>query len=378
MKKSNQIFKENEKISKEFNKEIHTLRFSLTTKCTLDCSYCFVQKDGRVISFNVAKKILKLFLCSPGKEKILIIYGGEPLLFLGLLEKIIIFSKKIAKENSKKLIISNGTNGTLLSKRNLLFFKKNDVKISISLDGKKETHNIARVSKNQIGSFDMVIKKIPLLLKNTPPQNCCVLFGILPLSVDNIFENFLYIISLGFDSVNIEPIQSKLFKWTNRQQKCFKIEMKKVTEFVFKNIENGNFIFLNSINRELKDGNISHLYDKAPCPFYQNLEVYPDGEMAFSPFLINSPERNDFIIGKVNEGFSEKYEECFYNCQTIRCQKCFELYGRRKYSEKNIANDVVKMRNIYSIYTARKILEISNEKKIFRNYINEAKKRIFE
>ncbi len=341
-------------------------------------SLLFFKKDGRVISLSTAKKILRVFLCSSGKEKILIIYGGEPLLFLELLEKIIIFSKKIAKENNKNLIISNGTNGTLLNKRSLSFFRDNDVKISISLDGKKEIHNMARVTKSQIGSFDMVAKKIPLLLRSTPRQNLCVLFSILPTSSEIIFENFLYIVSLGFSSVNIEPIQSSLFKWTDKQREYFKSEMKKVAEFVFESIERNNFIFLNSINRELKDKNISRLYDKALCPFYQNLEIYPDGEMAFSPFLINSPNKKDFLIGNIDKGFLNKYEKCFYDSQSSKCQKCFGLYGEKKDLEKSVADDVVKLRNVYSIYFARKILKNSSEKKIFCEYISEAKKRIFE
>ncbi|NTV40867.1 MAG: radical SAM protein [Candidatus Moranbacteria bacterium] len=378
MKQKNRNSKKSCNALDGFNKEIHTLRFSLTTKCTLDCHYCFVKKDGRVISFDVARKILKIFLCSPGKDKILIIYGGEPLLFLGLLKKIIVFSNKIAIKNNKKLIISNGTNGTLLNQRNLLFLRDNNVKISISLDGKREVHDIARVTKNQVGSFDMVAEKLPLLFKNIKKENLCVLFGILPTSVERTFENFLYITSLGFDSVNIEPIQSPLFKWDSRQFKRFKVEMKKVTEFVYKNIENGNFIFLNSVNREIKDESISHLYKKSLCPFYQNLEVYPDGEMAFSPFLMNSPEKDDFIIGNVNDGFWGKYEKCLYDCGSLGCQNCLNSYNKKSNSEKDVADDVVRLRNVYSIYLARKILKLCDKSGIFQKYQTEAKKRIFE
>jgi sulfatase maturation enzyme AslB (radical SAM superfamily) len=366
------------KTKQNFNKEVHTLRLSLTTKCTLNCRYCFVEKDGRVISFDSAKKILRLFLSSHGKDKMLIIYGGEPLLFLGLLKKIVIFSKKIAKENNKKLIVSTGTNGTLLNKQNLAFLRKEDVKISISIDGKKEIHNKARVTSDQKGSFALVIKKIPLLLANTEKQNICVLFGVLPTSVAKLFENFLYIIKLGFDSVNIEPIQSPLFKWTDKQQAYFKLEMKKVIGFVYASIESNDFVFLNSVNRELNDNGMSKLYGKTLCPFYQNLEVYPDGELAFSPFLINSPQKKDYIIGNANSNFLKRYEVCQYNCQSTKCQECLDDYRGTRNAKRSIADDVVKVRNAYSIYLARKIRENANNQASFPRYMSQAKKRIFE
>lgn len=378
MPKSNKDERKLVSAGKNFNKEIHTLRFSLTTKCSLDCLYCFVKKDEKVISFDCAKKILSLFLHSQGKEKTLFIYGGEPFLFFGLLKEIIIFSKKLAKENEKNLNISIGTNGTLFNEENLLFLRDNNAKIAVSLDGKKEIHNIARVTKNQVGSFDMVFEKIPLLFRNIRKENLCVLFGILPETVDRIFENFLYIVSLGFDSINIEPIQSSLFKWTKGQKECFNEEMRKVAEFVYKSIQNNNFIFLNSINRELKDENISHLYKKALCPFHQNLEVYPNGKMTFSPFFINSLDKKKFIIGDINKGFLDKYKKCYYDCQSVGCKKCFVLYNKKNDSKKSVADDVLKLRNIYSIYFARKILKISREQKNFYKYINEAKKRVFE
>ena len=34
---------------------------------------------------------------------------------------------------------------------------------------------------------------------------------------------------------------------------------------------------------------------------FENLEVYPEGEMAFSPFLINSEKREQYIIGNINQ-----------------------------------------------------------------------------
>ncbi len=365
-------------VGKKFNKEVYALRFALTTSCNLDCKYCFVKKDDQVFRSGQAEKILDVFLSSPGETKLLMIYGGEPLLHYPLLKRVIEFSRKAAAMNGKKLIISIGTNGILLNEESLVFFRDADVKVSLTLDGQKPFHDKARRTKGKEGSFDAVIRNVPMLVTRMDGRSRCVLFGVLPTSVDVLFENFFYIISLGFDSVNIETIQSPLFEWSDARKQRFKSEMTRTVDYIYDNIGKGRFIFLNSINRELNDESLSKAYSEVSCPFYRNLEVYPDGKMTFSPFLMNSPEKESYIVGTVDAGFIGKYSACMYDSRSERCQRCFSEYGPSCRSEKILADDVVKIRNVYSIYMARKILERAKVDILFRRYIDEARERVFE
>jgi len=359
------------------NKEIYLLRLAITTQCILNCQYCFVKKDNRVISYRTAKKALDFFLNSLGRQKVLIIYGGEPLLHFDLLKKIIILAQKKARILGKSLIISVGTNGILLDQEQLNFFRRTNIKLAVSLDGQREFHNRARVFKNKKGSFDSIFKKIPLVTKNIKRENLCVLFGVLPSSVHKMYDNLLFLLSLGFDSINIEPIQSSLFKWSEKQKKYFKNGLQKFIGYIYKNIRQGNFLFLNTANRELKNHIISN-WHKNTCPFYQNLEVYPDGEMAFSPFLINMANKEQYIIGTINKGLLKKYKSCHYDLKSKKCKNCWQNYYIERGFGGQGAEEVLKLRDIYSIYLAKKISELSKQEPIFKKYIKEAKKRIFE
>lgn len=360
------------------NKEIYLLRLAITTCCILRCRYCFVYKNNRVMPYAIAVKAINLFLDSPGKEKILIIYGGEPLLHFDLLKKIINLAQKKAKILGKFLIISVGTNGILLDKGKLDFFRRTNTKLAISLDGQKEFHNKGRVFKNKKGSFDSIFKKIPLVTENIKKENLCVLFGVLPSSAYKMYDNLIYLTNLGFNSINIEPIQSSLFKWSAKQKNSFENGLRKFIGYIYKNIKQGNFLFLNTINRELKNHRISDRH-KSICPFYQNLEVYPDGETAFSPFLINSENKNQYIIGDIKDGLRKKYIYCNFNPNNENCKNCWQDYylggDNRDYGD---SNEVLKLRDIYSIYLAKKILTLSKQQLIFKRYIQKAKKRIFE
>ena len=116
------------------NKEIYLLRLAVVTKCNQRCKYCFIKKTNKTITYSNAQKAINLLLNSKGRDKILIIYGGEPSLCFSLLKRIIIFAQKKAASLNKYLIISIGTNGTLLDPSQLIFFKQTDVKLAISLD----------------------------------------------------------------------------------------------------------------------------------------------------------------------------------------------------------------------------------------------------
>jgi len=92
-----------------FSKEIYALRLSITTGCILGCKYCFVKKTNQMMDFLTAQKAIDLLLISPGKKKLLLIYGGEPLLHPSL-KKIILLALDKAKNLKKELDISLATN----------------------------------------------------------------------------------------------------------------------------------------------------------------------------------------------------------------------------------------------------------------------------
>lgn len=170
---------------------------AVTTACILRCKYCFVRKTNKVISYPIAIKAINLLLESRGREKLLMIYGGEPLLYFNLLKRIINFAQKKAKLLKKSLIISVGTNCILLDQEKLDFFKKTNTKLAISLDGQRKFHNKARVFNNQIGSFDHIFNKLPLIFKNIRKENLCVLFGVIPSSAYAMYDNLIYLNKLG-------------------------------------------------------------------------------------------------------------------------------------------------------------------------------------
>jgi len=351
------------------NKEIYLLRLAVTTNCNLRCKYCFVRKTNEEMSFLTAKNAIKIFLKSPGRRKLLIIYGGEPLLNFNLLEKVVLYAEMLITDLNKELVVSLGTNGLLLNKDYLIFFKEHNIKLAISMDGNSKAHNNHRVYKNGKGSFEKISSKFCLINKYISSDNLCALFAVHPKNACNMFSNFILLNRFGFKSINIEPIQN--LSWMPKEVAIFSENMNRIGAYIVKNIERNNFIFLNSTNRELNDYTISM---PRQCPLYQRLEIYPSGDMAFSPFLINSLHKYKYLVGNINKGFNKKYIRCKFNLD--RCSECGKDYFGNELLISNC--DAIDIRNNLSVKLAKIISELSRNDKVFAKYIIEAKKRIFE
>lgn len=359
----------------KINKEIFALKLSVTTHCLLRCRYCFVRKTNQMMDFSTAHEAINLLLHSPGQKKMLIIYGGEPLLNPSLRE-IILEAKKSARLLKKELILSLATNGLLLNKENLNFFKQYNVKISISIDGRKKSHNQNRIFADSRGSFDAIVQNLPQTLKILKKQNISAIMTIAPNLAQNMFGNFSHLLRIGFENVHLDPIQGKA--WTKYQKRNFCVHLMKIIDYLLGKIEEKKFIFLNPLNQFLaQKKSLNEIFD---CPFYKCLEVYSQGEIAFSPFLLNLPEpqKKKYIVGHVKNGFIKKYQNCHFHQMFHQCQNCWSDYYQDINELKNEGAQLVNWRNQLCQRTANYIFQQSLSNKNFKKYIEEAKKRIFE
>ena len=355
------------------NKEIFEMKLSITTDCVLRCRYCFVDKNNQKMEWKVAKKAIDFFLNSKGKNKILKIYGGEPLLNFNIVKKIVPYAKKQAISKNINLTFSLCTNAVLLEQKHIDFFKKHKFQLAISLDGKKITHDRFRKFRDGKGSFDIVVRNLAFLFQNIKKENIAANIGIVPSEVRRLFDNYKYIISLGFDTVNLEPIYGFEI-WDEKNQKEFEKQMKKIIDFILKGIHKKQFLFLTTINRELKYKTLSRL-NKGTCLFDQFLEIYPKGDMGFSSFFFNLPEpqRQKYIIGNVaKQEIRAKYISCRYSKK--KCQNCWANYFN--IFDKSQGSEIVRKRNFLSIQYANYFKEMAKNNPLFKEYINKAKQHI--
>lgn len=125
------------------------ITFEVTDLCNLNCVYCgygklysdYDERTNKKLEFTKAKLFLdylSVIWNSPFNKSInnvihLSFYGGEPLLNVPFIEKVIGYTKSL-KCQVRKFAYSMTTNGVLLDKY-MDFLTANDFSLLISLDG---------------------------------------------------------------------------------------------------------------------------------------------------------------------------------------------------------------------------------------------------
>lgn len=117
------------------------------------------------MDFETAKKAVDFYAqhSVDAQEKAIGFYGGEPLLNFEVIKRVINYANSVFR--GQEIIYSITTNGTLFTDEIIEFFVKNNVKITVSLDGPKKIHDLNRKFKSGKGSFDIVLNNLNKLKK---------------------------------------------------------------------------------------------------------------------------------------------------------------------------------------------------------------------
>lgn len=163
--------------SKRPEQKINHLRLNISEQCNMNCRYCYVSNNGGFMSSKIANKavdvFLKLLKRGLGKGSITI-FGGEPLLNKKVLREVIQHAGKTDLFNRHIDNISIVTNGVLLDKNIIQFFKDHHIQVSISLDGPQEAHDLIRIGKDGKGTFKKVERNIHMMISmGYPPDLVC-------------------------------------------------------------------------------------------------------------------------------------------------------------------------------------------------------------
>jgi uncharacterized protein len=137
----------------------------LTYRCNLACDYCFMRKQNLCMSKETAFKAIDFLIAYSKKHPFVnvTLFGGEPLLSLGLMQDVAEYATERTKVLDKRIYFSCTTNGTLLTEKAFDFSRRFGLLYLLSMDGTEEDHNRHRRFINGKGSFDTIVARLPLL-----------------------------------------------------------------------------------------------------------------------------------------------------------------------------------------------------------------------
>lgn len=226
------------------NKNIKYITFSVTDDCNLMCKYCyFTHKTSKnKLSFDIAKEAIDYILLNPDffihDGVVWDFIGGEPTLEMDLIDRICDYILyKMYSLNHKWLYcyrIMIGTNGLLYNSTKVQSFIQKHGKnlhVNITVDGSKEKHDLSRIKKDGSGSYDEIIKILPLWFRQTGNFSTKSTFAHddLPYLKDSIVNLW----NLGFKNVMANVVFENV--WNENDDIIYEKQLRELADYIINN-----------------------------------------------------------------------------------------------------------------------------------------------
>lgn len=315
---------------------LQTVVMNVTNQCNLACSYCYEYGEDRIdqpegktrfMTEETARQTVDFLLDqSPGRRSVhLTFFGGETLLNFGVVKATVEYARNRAAEAGKYIDFSMTTNATMLTSEIIDFLAENNVGVTVSIDGPKESQDRFRVFHNGKGSYDVVAPKIKELLKahRSRPIGARVTLTAQVVDVKKIFRHLRD--EMGFDEVGFAPVTTSPVRLyalgrsgLDRVLEQFTALAREFLEDALQDKHHG-FSNVSDTLRELHQG-VSKAY---PCGAGLGLMgVSPSGDIGLCHRFVDSPVGK---IGDLDTGIDRAAQKAHltrghinnkYDCQT--------------------------------------------------------------
>lgn len=294
------------------------ITFIVTKDCQLACKYCYLvgKNSEERLSWDVAKQAIDYILQHEdemNEESVVWDFiGGEPFLEIDLIDRICDYLKvEMYRRNHhwfNSYRFSFSTNGINYdSEKVQKFIEKNKehLSIGITIDGTKKKHDLNRIWKGdgeERGSYDDVVRNIPLWLKQFPNGGTKVTIS--SADIPYIKESVLHLYSLGIHEVNINVVFEDV--WKEGDDKLFEEQLMQLADAIIDGgyyEENVCSFFSENIGKPLD----KELENQNWCGAGRMLAVDAAGNFypctRFAAYSLR--EKKPIIIGNVRDGIDK-------------------------------------------------------------------------
>lgn len=298
------------------SKSIKNIIFIVTKDCQLACKYCYLvgKNSNEKMTWDIGKQTIDYILneYSQSKGIILDFIGGEPFLEIELIDRICdyfkveAYKRDLACFNNYRFNVStNGINYNSPKVQEFICKNKKHVSIGITIDGTKRKHDLNRIWKGtnkERGSYDDVVKNIPLWLEQIPNAETKVTIS--SADIPYIKESVLHLYSLGIHEVNINCVFEDV--WKEGDDRLFEEQLMELADAI---IDGGYYkdyvcsFFTEHIGKPMD----MQLENQNWCGAGKMLAVDAEGNfypcMRFAKYSLRS--KDALIIGNVHDGIDK-------------------------------------------------------------------------
>lgn len=307
-------------LSKRMFPPVMHLDMFVTEDCNCRCPYCFVEgKRPKSMSRETALKSLEFLLeygrgyAKPG----VLFFGGEPLLEFDLMHYIVEKAEELQEGRKVEFNYSITTNGTLLNKDMLAFFREKNIKFLLSMDGNRETHDRYRTLVDGTPTFDMLVERLKWFKSYQPWMG--VRLTVAPGTAARMPDDVLFLYSKGINQFIIGPVTG--VEWNSSQLKEYENALHAVARVYLEKKKRKEPFRMTLFEADIeKEGNLK---DKWGCGAGKGrLSVTADGDLQGCAKIQGVRNLKGFMpLGNVHTGF--------FNMNN-RALLCSDMVKRRK------------------------------------------------
>lgn len=191
---------------------VKALCLHVSHACNLNCSYCFAGQgkyhgEEALMSLETGKKALDFLIENSGERTNLEVdfFGGEPLMNFDVVKELVAYGRRQEKLHNKKFRFTLTTNGVLIDDDVIDFANREMSNVVLSLDGRKEIHDLTRVDFSGKGSYDTVVPRFRRLVEARGGKNY-YMRGTFTHANPDFTEDVFHMADMGFTELSMEPV----------------------------------------------------------------------------------------------------------------------------------------------------------------------------
>lgn len=314
---------------------VKALCLHIAHDCNLACKYCFADEGEyhgkrELMSYEVGRKALDFLVANSGSRTNLEVdfFGGEPLMNFEVVKQLVKYGRSLEEPNNKKFRFTLTTNGVLLDDDILEFANKEMSNLVLSLDGRKEVHDLMRPRRGGQGSYDTVVPKFIKAAESRNQMNYYVRGTYTRNNLD-FAKDVIHMADLGFEQISVEPVVADKSESYAIREEDIDTLIKQYDELTAEMIKR---------KKEGKPFNFFHFMidlSGGPCVAKrlsgcgsgtEYLAVSPSGELYPCHQFMGM---KDFLLGNVDEGvIRTDIRDEFKLCNVYAKEKCRNCFAK--------------------------------------------------
>ncbi len=314
---------------------VKALCLHIAHDCNLACKYCFAGEgeyhgDRALMSLEVGRKALDFLVKHSGNRVNLEVdfFGGEPLMNWQVVKELVAYGRSLEEPHHKKFRFTLTTNGVLLNDEILEFANREMSNLVLSIDGRKEIHDLMRPHRGGQGSYDEILPKFKKAAESRNQMNYYVR-GTYTGNNKDFSRDVLHLADLGFEQISVEPVVAEktadyALRMEDVEELCLEYD-KLALEYIRRKKEGKGFQFFHFMI-DLEGGPCVAKRLSGCGSGTEYLAVTPWGDLYPCHQFVGQEE---FLMGNVEEGILRRdIQDKFKACNVYAKEACRDCFAK--------------------------------------------------